>query len=86
MFVFVLRALVAITIGCSVILAATTTIGLALIAVGAVSLAGDYSFLQVVGSWALATAGLLSVGRLAYLAACALGAGEVRDGPAIKRR
>jgi hypothetical protein len=84
--VFLLRAIVAVTIACSGILAAVTVIGLALIAVGAVSLADDYSLLQVVGVWALATVGLLSIGRLAYLAACALGAGDVRDGPAIRRR
>jgi hypothetical protein len=83
--VFLLRALVAVAIACSGILATVTVIGLALIAVGAVSLADDYSLLQVVGVWALATAGLLSIGRLAYLAAYALGAGDVRDGPAIRR-
>jgi hypothetical protein len=85
--VFLLRALVGIAIACSGILAAVTMIGLVLIAVSAVSLADDSSLLQVAGMWALATAGLLSIGRLAYLAACALGPGDVRgDGPAIRRR
>jgi hypothetical protein len=84
--VFLLRALVATAIVCSGILAAVTVIGLVLIAVGAVSLADDYSVLQVAGMWFLATAGLLSIGRLAYLAACTLGASDGRDGPAMKRR
>ena len=82
--VFLLRALVGIAVACAGLLAAVTVIGLVLIAVGTVSLADDYSLLQVVGMWALATAGLLSIARLAYLAACALGADEVRG--AIKRR
>jgi hypothetical protein len=84
--VFLLRALAAITIACSGILFLVTAAGVALIAAGAVSLADDYSVLQVGSIWALATAGLLSVARLAYLGACALGAGAVPDGPAIKRR
>jgi uncharacterized membrane protein HdeD (DUF308 family) len=84
--VFLLRALAALTIACMAILAAVTAIGLVLIAVGALALADDYSLLRVAGMWVLATAGLLSVSRLAYLGACALGAGGDRDGSPANRR
>jgi hypothetical protein len=76
--VFVLRGLVAMAIACAALLTAATAVGLGLVGTGAISLADGYSTAQIAVAWFMTVAGLLSIARLGYLAAQALGASSRR--------
>jgi uncharacterized membrane protein HdeD (DUF308 family) len=76
--VFVLRGLVATAIACAALLTVITAMGAVLVATGAISVADDYSLAEIAGAWFLTAAGLLSIARLGYLAAQALGASSRR--------